>query len=247
MKPGTINEKKANNQWEELVSVYKSFGIDVELVEPKKNAPDMVFAADQGLVQGKKVLLSHFRHKERRTETAYYEKWFKSNNFDLTYLPDDVYFEGNGEVTFWKGKIIIGSGIRSDKKVIPCLEKRFDREVISLDIPDWRFYHLDVGFFPLDKDTLFYYPDAYTEKARKIIKHLAPNVIEFTKDEAFGFAANNIITEKNIIMHKGIPTFKKKLKDLGYRPVEVEMGEFVKSGGGIHCLTNILEESEYFD
>lgn len=49
------------------------------------------------------------------------------------------------------------------------------------------------------------------------------------------------MTDTYVIHQKGNPTFKKKLDDLEYMSIEVNAGEFMKSGGGIHCLTNILE------
>jgi len=33
-----------------------------------------------------------------------------------------------------------------------------------------------------------------------------------------------------------------KLKELGYDVVEINVGEFLKAGGGAHCLTGVLVE-----
>ena len=73
---------------------------------------------------------------------------------------------------------------------------------------------------------------------------MVPNLLEFSKDEAYGFCANSIVTGHHVIQQKGNPTFIEKLKQLGYASIEVETGEFMKSGGGIHCLTNILETKD---
>jgi N-dimethylarginine dimethylaminohydrolase len=75
-----------------------------------------------------------------------------------------------------------------------------------------------------------------------VLKKLVPHLIEFSKEEAYGFCANSIVTDHHIIHQKGNPTFSNKLNKLGYVSVEVDTSEFMKSGGGIHCLTNILEE-----
>src|SRR5438105_150018 len=76
MMPGTVDTKLAIKQWEFLVNVYKQLGIRVEVIDQVKGIHDMVFATDQGIVQGRKVLLSRFRPVERRPETRCYEQWF---------------------------------------------------------------------------------------------------------------------------------------------------------------------------
>ena len=44
-------------------------------------------------------------------------------------------------------------------------------------------------------------------------------------------------------MQKGNKNFADKLKTLGYKTVEIDVSEFMKSGGGIHCLVQTLEET----
>src|SRR5258708_2716345 len=68
MTPGTINEEKAMLQWQKLVDTYKNLDITVEIIDQERGNPDMVFATDQGIVQGKKVLLSRFWCDERKQE-----------------------------------------------------------------------------------------------------------------------------------------------------------------------------------
>ena len=242
MEPGTIDQEKTLTQWDQLVAIYKNLGITVEIIEPAKGSPDMVFAADQGLVYGQKVLLSRFRYEERRAESTHYEKWFRENNYTIEYLPENYYFEANGEAYFWNDLLFVSTGFRTDKITCQFLSKFFDREVIPIQIVNPAFYHLDIGFFPLNSQTVFYYPSAYTAETSKVLIKRIPNLIPLTQQEAFNFAGNNVVTGHHVIHQAGNPSFQKKLQELGYTGVEVELGEFKKSGGGAHCLTNILEE-----
>ena len=66
MTPGKINEKKAMQQWEQLVAIYNKLDITVEIIEQHRKSPDMVFATDQGIVCGEKVLLSRFWTDEQK-------------------------------------------------------------------------------------------------------------------------------------------------------------------------------------
>jgi len=243
MKPGTINQKKTLEQWNILVKIYKDLGIEIEIIDQEKNQPDMVFATDSGYVFGKKVLLSRFRFKERQGETPFYEQWFRKHGYEIILLPEDLYFEGNGTMYFWNNKLFVGVGYRTDKPMCRYLQKLFpEYEVVELDAAAPAFYHLDIGFFPLNNETIFYYPEAYTREDRNKLKKIVPNLISLTEREMKGFCANSVVTGNTVIHQKDNPTFTKKLEELGYKSIEVDLSEFKKSGGGAHCLTNILEE-----
>lgn len=241
MQPGTIDKAQSTKQWNDLVTYYKMLGIDVEIIEQQADVPDMVFATDQGIVHEKDVLLSRFWHKERQRESNYYEQWFRDHGYMVHHLPKNVYFEGNGNAYFWNDLIFIGLGYRADKTTYEAISRIFNREVIPLHIVNPAFYHLDMGFLPLNNETAFYYPHAFSERSRETLKKKIPNLLELTKEEAEGFVANSVVTDHHVIHQKGNLTFKKKLADLGYKSVEIDLSEFKKSGGGAHCLTNILE------
>jgi N-dimethylarginine dimethylaminohydrolase len=240
MKPGTIDGKKALAEWESLVQIYKNLDITVEIIDQQPGVPDMVFATDQGIVLEKKVLLSRFWFDERKNETQYYEAWFEQKGYQIEYLPKGAFFEGNGDSYFWGDKLLIGVGFRADEFTCHAVSKIFDVEVLPLQIVDPKFYHLDVGFLPINTETAFYYPKAFTKESREVLTNLIPNLIEFTRDEVEAFSANSVVTGKNVIHQKGSPTFSRRLKEIGYNSIEVDLGEFKKSGGGAHCLTNIL-------
>jgi arginine deiminase len=40
---------------------------------------------------------------------------------------------------------------------------------------------------------------------------------------------------------------KQKIESFGYQTIEVNISEFMKSGGGIHCLTFELEREPHFN
>lgn len=242
MKPGTINGDKAMKQWNTLINAFKSQDIQIEIIDQKEGVPDMVFATDQAIVLGKTVILSRFWCDERKGETPHYRQWFEEKGYTIKDLPENAYFEGNGDSYFWHDKLLVGVGYRADKNTCKAISKIFDIEVVPIQIVDPAFYHLDVGFLPLNEATAFYYPPAYSEESRAMLKKLVPNLLEFTQVEAIGFAANSVVSDHHVIHQTGTPTFSKKLEDLGYKSIEVDMREFMKSGGGPHCLTNILEE-----
>jgi len=242
MKPGTIDQDLAMKQWGNLVKTYTDLGIKVEVIDQAKGWPDMVFSTDEGLVMEKKVLLSRFRYKERQGETHYYKEWFEKHGYEIMTLPEHLYFEGNGTMYFWNDKLFVGVGYRIDRPMCRYLQKLFpDHEVTPLEVASPSFYHLDMGFCPLDSESILFYPEAYSQETRDQMRKIIPNLITLTEREMKGFCANSIISGKTVVHQSDNPSFSKKLQNLGYTSVEVDLGEFKKSGGGIHCMTNILE------
>lgn len=242
MQPSLINPKKAMTQWENLVEILQGLGITVELIDPVEGLPDMMFTTNAAYVFGKKVLLGRFRYKERQGETAHYRKWFKEHGYEIIELPEEIYLEGNGTMAFWNDKLFVGVGYRTDRQAVGYLRKLFPKfEVVELYEAAPAFYHLNIGFFPLNDETIFYYPDAFREENQEKLKKIVPNLLSFSEKTMESFGANSIVTGDVVIHPKGVPTFKKKLENLGYTSIEVDLSEFKKSGGGAQCLINVLE------
>ena len=62
-------------QWQSLHETLIDLGAAVELVEPLKGLPDMVFTANAGLVYRNLFLVSRFKHGVRQGESAIFAKW----------------------------------------------------------------------------------------------------------------------------------------------------------------------------
>ncbi|HEY1085491.1 MAG TPA: arginine deiminase family protein [Candidatus Saccharimonadales bacterium] len=240
MKPFSVDPKNAMKQWEKLVATLESLDIKVDVIEQEQGVPDMVFATDQGIVRDGAVVLANFRHTQRKKERQYYRKWFRDNNFRLRALSNVFSFEG-GDTLFFGDMLLVGTGFRANVASCEELANKFDIDVIPLRLTDPNFYHLDTCFLPVDHENAFYYPPAFSSASAKLLEKLIPNLHEFSRDEAFGFGANSFISGNHVVMQANLPTLKQKLEKLGKIVHEVDVSEFNKSGGGIHCLINTLE------
>ena len=60
-----------------------------------------------------------------------------------------------------------------------------------------------------------------------------------------GYCANSITVGDHVITQTGNDSFRQKLEALGKQVHEVDVSEFKNiGGGGVHCLTNVLEWSQ---
>ncbi len=241
MLPYSVNAGKALKQWQDMVSTLESLKIRVEIIEQQPDVPDMVFATDQGIVKDGSVLLANFRYRQRQKERVYYREWFRENGFGLRALSNIFPFEG-GDTLFFNGMLLVGTSFRANVASCEELAQKLEVDAIPLRLVDPYFYHLDMAFLPINDDTAFCYLPALSESSQKLLGRLVPNLLPMSKEAAEAYAANSFLSGKDIIISSGIPDeFQSQLKKLGLSVHEVNVDEFKKAGGGIHCLINVLE------
>ncbi|OAB59734.1 LOR/SDH bifunctional protein [Phormidium willei BDU 130791] len=231
---------RAESQWEGLHKILKDHAI-VNLVDPQKGVPDMVFTANAGLVLGDNVVLSRFYHPERQGEEPHFKQWFEDNGFTVYELPKDLPFEGAGDALLDReGRWLwAGYGFRSELDSHPYLAKWLDIEVISLQLVDNRFYHLDTCFCPLTNGYLLYYPPAFDFYSNRLIEMRVPpeKRIIVNDDDAGNFACNAVNVGDVVVMNQVSDSLSRRLSDVGFTVIQTPLSEFLKAGGAAKCLT----------
>jgi N-dimethylarginine dimethylaminohydrolase len=226
----------AEQQWQKLHDVYTGLGWNIQLIDPVKHLPDMVFATDCCLMINGLIMLSSFRYTERQPETAAFEEWFTSHGYTQIQKTKHL-FEGGGDCMLWGDKIIAGYGFRSELESHKELQDYFGLEVLSVQIVDPFYYHLDTSLAPLSPDTVAFYPPAISSDSQAMLRKRVPNLIEATADEARGFGLNAVSDGTNIICSDASPSLLQKYRDAGFTVHPTPILEFRKSGGGVKCLT----------
>ena len=115
-------EMEANRQWVGLRHALLAAGATIETLQPTPGLPDLVFTANAAVVLDRKVVLSRFRHSERRDEepifAAAFAKLAERGLVDqITRLPADIVLEGAGDC-IWdeqRGHFWMGCGPPSDR------------------------------------------------------------------------------------------------------------------------------------
>ena len=236
---------RAEAQWSKLYEVLKDHA-DVVLVEPQKGWPDMVFAANAGLVLGDQCVLSRFFHPERQGEEPHFQKWFEDNGFTVHTLPESLPFEGAGDALIDRAGhwVWAGYGFRSELDSHAYLTKWLDVEVVSLRLVDSRFYHLDTCFCPLKDGYLMYYPPAFDDYSNRLIEMRVPEDKRIVVEEvdAINFACNTVNVDRVVVMNKASEALTKALGDRGFKVIETPLTEFLKAGGAAKCLTLKVNE-----
>lgn len=226
----------AQQEWRNLNRIYRELEFDIEQNDPVNHLPDMVFTANGGLVIDGKVMLPRFKYKERRPETEHFKRWFEQNGYLNVKMPEHI-FEGEGDALVCNGLILAGYGFRSDLKAHAELSVFFDKKVISLNLVNPLFYHLDTALTVLDSETVMFWPGAFDQESRFKIQGAIPNVIEASEADAMAFGLNAVSDGHNVVMSAKAKELIAVLKKRGFNPIGTDISEFQKSGGGIKCLT----------
>lgn len=243
-----VDRAEAQKQWQHLKDTFTRLGLDVEVLPGQAGLPDMVFCANQTFPfmkdEKKSVLLSRMFSEQRQSEVAYFKAWAKERNWQVFEWPEAESFEGMGDA-LWdydNGQVYGGYGFRTSPKIYSYLEKLLGKKVITFELQDPRFYHLDTCLSLLGQGYAAYVPEAFTPEGLRTLEESFENTLVVPIEEAKKQLAGNMcsVNGKDIILQKGTPKTQKALKEAGFQTHEVETSEFIKSGGSVFCMKQLL-------
>ena len=241
------DNERSNQQWQDLVSILKSVGATISLLEPTKGVPDLVFTANAAIIYEHRVILSNFRHEQRQLEQKINAKWFSSHGFELEYLPEELLFEGAGDALFCGDTLFAGYRFRSHARAHQLVGDRLGYRVIPMALVNDYYYHLDTCFCPLSPTEAIFFPGAFDNYGVTALYEHVDDLIEVEEEEARHFACNAVVVGKNVVTNVGCPKLHAALRERGYEAYETPLDEFVKSGGSAKCLTLRLDGEEAAD
>ncbi len=222
-------------QWEHLRDTYLRLGHVVDLVAPAPGLPDMVYAANGGLIVNGTAVVARFKYPQRQHESIAYADWMRSQGY--TPVHTQHVNEGQGDLLPVGEMILAGTGFRTDPRAHTEIAEIFGRPVVSLQLVDPRFYHLDTALSVLDDTTIAYYPPAFTEGSRAQLETLFPDGIVVESADAYAFGLNAVSDGRHVVYPAAAAGYAEQLYHAGFEPIGVEMSELLKGGGSVKCCT----------
>jgi arginine dihydrolase len=232
-----VDHDLAIAQWEALVEAYRDAGEKVELLEPIPGLPDIVFTANGGLLWGNRFVLSNFRNPERQGEEPYFAERMRVLGFEIHTIDKSLSFEGAGDGLFVGSTLFFGYGFRTQREAHQPVADLLGVEHVSLQLVNDHFYHLDTCFCPLNDDTVLFAPAAFAPESADLIRSRVPHVIEVDGAVAQGFACNAAPVGDRVISSTALEQIGDQLHEAGFDVVGLPVSEFMKSGGGVRCLS----------
>jgi N-dimethylarginine dimethylaminohydrolase len=232
---------RARAQWQQLHDTLVGLGVQVDLMQPQPGLPDLVFTANAGLMFKERFYSSRFRHEVRARETPHFDAWFAAHGWRVEHLPEDTWFEGAGDALFCGPTLFAGYRIRSDVRGHQYLGQALGKQVLPVELVNPYFYHLDTCFCPLAPGAAIWFPGAFDDYGRKVIAGHIPRLVEACPEDAQRFGCNAVVVGRSVVVNAGCARLASDLRRAGYATTEVELDEYIKSGGSAKCLTLRLD------
>lgn len=134
-------------------------------------------------------------------------------------------------------KVLAGFGFRTDRRAHDEIAAALRMPVISLELVDPRFYHLDTALAVLDDQTIAFYPPAFSKAAREQLHALFPDAIVVGTADAYAFGLNAVSDGLHVVIPAAATGFAAQLRSAGFEPIGVDLSELLKGGGAVKCCT----------
>ncbi|RFA17300.1 N-dimethylarginine dimethylaminohydrolase [Subtercola boreus] len=230
-------------QWQTLYDTFIALGHTVELIDQIDGLPDMVYSANGGFVVDNVAYGASFTHVERQAEGPAYMRWFADAGYAV-HEPQNIN-EGEGDFMLVGDTILAGTGFRSASDSHAEVAALFNREVVTLNLVNPNFYHLDTAIAVLnesadeapDAATIAYLPSAFDAPSRAELERRYPDAILVSETDAAVLGLNSISDGYNVVIASRATGFEAQLRERGYNPIGVDLSELLLGGGGVKCCT----------
>ena len=230
-----VDTELAVQQWRGLVDTYHRLGHHVVQIEPVDGLPDMVFAANGATVANNRVYGARFLYAEREAEGPAYLNWFRAAGFDAHAAR--FVNEGEGDLLVAGSRLLAGTGFRTDPAAHAEAGKALGLPVVTLELVNPRYYHLDTALCVLGPNDIAYFPGAFSPDSQAVLRELYPGAIIATAADAAVLGLNGVSDGYHVVLPAEAVELAATLRARGYLPVPVQLSELRKAGGGPKCCT----------
>lgn len=230
-----VDPALATAQWDTLRATYERLGHTVDILSPVAGLPDMVYAANGGIVLRGKAVVARFKHAERAGESDAHAEWMRQH--ELHPMHSQYTNEGQGDFLLVGDIMLAGTGFRTDSGSHAEVATMLDIPVVTLELVDPRFYHLDTALAVLDPQTVAYYPPAFSEASQARLRSMYPNAIITSSVDAYVLGMNAVSDGRHVMLPAAATGFAQQLRDAGFEPIGIDLSELLKGGGSVKCCT----------
>ena len=226
----------AREQHRTYVSVLKEAGVDVIGLQPLEAYPDSVFMQDPALLGKGRSIIGRFGEETRRGEAKALIDDLTSQKalvgaLNVVNAPGTL--EG-GDVVVTDRGIFVGESKRTNPSGIKQLNDFLGNQ--NATGVRTELMHLLCGCSYLDNGTMIIAPDRVNPDSFPGFRF-----VKIPEHEAYAADALYLGVDK-VLIPFGFPRTIAKLKDAGYKPIEIDVSEFRKGDGGVTCLSSPVYE-----
>jgi dimethylargininase len=233
---GKIDVNLARDQHRQYVSVLRGCGVKVVELKPLEAFPDSVFMQDPAVLGRSRAIVGRFGEVKRRGEEKVFTdelSKYSAEVGEMSYVSPPATLEG-GDIVVTERGIFVGESSRTNSAGI----KQLTSYLTGVDVRPVKtqLLHLLCGCSYLTNGEMIIAPELVDTRSFPGFRF-----ISIPKEETY--ACDSLyLGERRVMIPSGFSTAATKLKQAGYKPIEVEMSEFYKGDGGVTCLSSPVYE-----
>ncbi len=230
-----------------LAARFEAAGVRCHIVPSKPGLSDLAFTRDSVLMTPWGLVELRPSEPHRRGESAHLVAALRGAGVESLGAVDEGRVEGGDVCLLRPGLVMIAvSGQRTDEAGARALGRIFERRgwrALYTRI-DPRYLHLDTQFTLVSKHLGVACLETLEAGFAERMAGLGIDLLPATPGEVDRLEANLLsLGGCRVVAPAGDSRLNLELRRRGYDLIEVEIGQFVRCGGGVHCLTMPLGRS----
>lgn len=237
----TCSPALALDQHAALIKALERAGVQCHKIDAAPGLPDQCFTRDSSIMTPWGLVLLRLAAEHRRGETPHIRTAATHWSVPILAEIEDGTVEGGDVCLLRPGLVAIGwSGERTTKAGAEALaaifEQRGWRALLTRFDP--HFLHLDTLFTLVDRNRAVACVEALDDCFLATIADLDIGITPATCAEVDALGTNLLsLGRGRVISSRDNPRINAALERLGYDVTGIEIGQFTRCGGGVHCLT----------
>ncbi|QMT17737.1 hypothetical protein H1Q58_01525 [Planococcus maritimus] len=234
-KDENIDVTKALRQHDNFVEALAEEGVETAFLEASEEYPEQVFTRDIGFTIGDTVFISEMAADVRQGEEQVLQQWLGEQGIRFKHMPGHR-IEG-GDVLVDRDTVYIGISSRTSEKAIEEFQRQMpDFHVLPLQLNE-KYLHLDCVFNILSPTEALIFPEALEQASIDMLRERY-TLISVESDEQFKLGTNVLsIGDRRVVSQPQNTKVNHQLRDRGFRVIETDFSEIIKSGGAFRCCT----------
>lgn len=231
----TVDIHLAAQQWSNLRNALIKIGQDVVVI-PSSPLLSLFSGQDPGVICENIFIPNN----NKGFAVEYVTKWFEDHGYEIKksdlhhrFTSGDVVFSTDRN-NLWYG--IGGSSLHFKSELDEIFEDS-PSIVRGLELVNPKFKSLNHAFCPLNKDSVMWYPAAFSDHSCYTIETWYPHSIKVSEEDARVLSCSAIVNKNKIIITEEI-SFEliNQLVNFGFTLIPVNISEFTKLGLGMKSM-----------
>jgi len=226
---GKPDFKLALKQHDAYCEILRKCGVDLIVLETESEYPDCCFVEDTALLTEKIAVITRPGAETRRGEIESIEKIvIEYKKIERIEAPGTL---DGGDIIRMEDHFLIGISDRTNEKGGRQLDKILSEYgYTATPVRVKGGLHLKSGLNYIGENTFL-----AIEQFSQLDELQEYTLIPIDEDESY--AANSLHVNDYLLIPKGFPKMKERIKAAGFNFIEVETTEFQKMDGGLTCLS----------